>query len=369
MKRCVIFALMLLGFILLGRQQLFAQPGCSFPCRPPAGFRSGDINFYIQDALGGSPTDYDHFVGAVTDWQYQISNANGTVNLSVGNGGVYVSIDSSLVGTGKWAVSDVDAKTMAINPEVFGYPNASGALFLHEIGHFLGYYDVLRQGGCDIGSTAMIYGVSGADLQAMGGTTDADACSVWHVYGVRDESPIVVRLDRGQIELTGPEVAFDLACNGTSQLIGWTALGIAEGFLVLDRDGDGKITSSREMFGNFTPLSWDLTGNPADNGFVALAWFDDVGHGGNGDGWITSADLVFDRLRVWIDSNHDGVTDPGELHTLASVGIDAISTQYRESRRRDRFGNEFRFRGWMHSVTSFGEAVWHQIYDVFLVHR
>jgi hypothetical protein len=370
MRRGVILTPILLGILLLSPSRSFAQPGCSDPCRPGSYFRSSsDIKFYIADALGGSQTDYNNFVYAVSDWQNAISSVNGQINLSVSSGDVNVSIDSSLVGTGTWGVSDWGNRTMHINPEVFGYPGASFGLFLHEIGHFLGFADVTMGGSCGVGSTVMLSGVTGSDLQNVSGTTSADGCSTYHVYGVRDESPIVVRLDSGRIELTGPEVFFDLGCTGTPQLVGWTSPGIQEGFLVFDRDGDGKITSGHEMFGNFTPLSWDLNGPLAENGFIALAWFDDVAQGGNGDGWITSADLVFDRLRVWIDSNHDGVTDPGELHTLTSLGIDALSTQYRESRRRDQFRNEFRFRGWIHTVTALGEAAWRDIFDVFLVHN
>ncbi len=349
-------------------RQAQAQPGCSYPCRPVPTFRSStDITFNIQNALGGSQTDYNYFVGAVTDWNSQLSNVNGQISLSVGSADVMVSIDSSLVGTGRWGVSDTGARTMQINPEVFGYPGASAGLFLHEIGHFLGFADVTNGGGCGVGSTVMLTGVTGSDLQSMSATTSADACSTYHAYGVRDESPIIIRLGAGEIELTGPEIRFDLANSGAPQLIGWTVVGVDEGFLVLDRDGDGQITSGRELFGNFTPLSLDLTGQTAENGFVALAWFDSIAHGGNGDGWITESDAVFDRLQLWIDANHNGITDAGELHSLRSVGIGAISTQYRLSRRLDQFGNEFRFRGMAHG-TSMGRVGWHTIYDIFLVH-
>ena len=359
----------LLGILLLAPIRAFAQAGCSDPCRPGTYFRSSNVSFNIQSALGGSQADYNNFVYAVSDWQSRISDANGQIDLTVGSADVFVSIDSSMVGGGQWAVSDWGNRTMRINPEVFGYPGASFGLFLHEIGHFLGFADVTRGGPCDVGSTAMIVGVSGSDLQNVTGTTSADACSVYHSYGVRDESPIIVRLDTHPIELTGPEVLFDLAGTGAPQLVGWTVPDVLEGFLVLDRDGDRQISSGREMFGNFTPLSWDFSGPSAQNGFDALAWFDAPGQGGNSDGWITAADIVFSRLRVWIDSNHDGVTDPGELRTLKSLNIDAISTQYVEARRRDQFGNDFRFRGWIHLATDHMERAWQTIFDVFLVHN
>jgi hypothetical protein len=67
--------------------------------------------------------------------------------------------------------------------------------------------------------------------------------------------------------------------------------------------------------------------------------------GGNGNGAIESSDAVFSSLRIWSDLNHDGVSQPEELKTLAQAGIRRLGLDYRESRRRDRYGNEFRFLG------------------------
>jgi len=102
------------------------------------------------------------------------------------------------------------------------------------------------------------------------------------------------------------------------QLLGWTTPGVGEGFLVLDRDGDGRITSGAEMFGNFTPVP----GAPdflAANAFRALAAYDDPG--GDGDGWITKGDCVFSSLRPLGRRHHDGLSDPDELKALSDVGV------------------------------------------------
>ena len=160
---------------------------------------------------------------------------------------------------------------------------------------------------------------------------------------------------------------FDLNCRGEAELLGWTTAGTDEGFLVFDRDGDGMITCGAEMFGNFTPLSWTRDGPKAANGFAALEWFDRNEQGGNGDGWITTTDAVWSRLGIWIDANHNGVTEPGELQTLDEAGITSISVAAHESRRQDRFGNEFRFRGWA-GMMHRGRQVLREIFDVFLVH-
>lgn len=60
---------------------------------------------------------------------------------------------------------------------------------------------------------------------------------------------------------------------------------------------------------------------------------------------VDSLDISFNSLRMWTDLNHDGISQPEELQTLNQAGIRRIGLNYRESRRRDRYGNEFRFLG------------------------
>jgi hypothetical protein len=93
-----------------------------------------------------------------------------------------------------------------------------------------------------------------------------------------------------------------------------------------------------------------------------LAAYDTPAQGGNGDGTISAADAVFSRLRLWIDANHDGVSQPGELVTLAAAGVVSIDLTYRTTGRRDGHGNYYRYRGLVHLASGRTVPMW----DVFL---
>ncbi|MCC6597670.1 MAG: type I secretion C-terminal target domain-containing protein [Alphaproteobacteria bacterium] len=129
-------------------------------------------------------------------------------------------------------------------------------------------------------------------------------------------SPLVIDLDGDGIELSAlngaGSVYFDIDNDGFREASGWVTGG--DGVLALDKNGNGTIDNQSELFGNNAGSA---------NGFTSLKALDS-----NGDNKITSADAQFASLRVWVDANQDGVSQTGELYTLAAKGITAINLAY-----------------------------------------
>ncbi|MEW2918033.1 calcium-binding protein [Ruegeria sp. ANG10] len=130
-------------------------------------------------------------------------------------------------------------------------------------------------------------------------------------------SPLVIDLDGDGIELTAlydTQTFFDLNIDGFAELTGWVQPD--DGLLALDVNGNGAIDDNSELFGNATGF---------DNGFLQLAELDS-----NGDGVIDANDDQFSELNVWRDLDQDGVSDDGELQSLAETGIVSIDLNSEE---------------------------------------
>jgi len=165
-------------------------------------------------------------------------------------------------------------------------------------------------------------------------------------------SPILLDLANDGIHLGEPGVGvyFDVNADGVHDHVQWVRRGGDEGFLALDRDGNGVIDDGAELFGVGTPLI--LEGGSAPNGFVGLAQYDARQLGGNDDGIISDADAIWPQLRIWVDANADGVSTASELRTLASYGITALETIPRIHKYTDPAGNVIPYWAWAQRMRS-----------------
>ncbi len=180
------------------------------------------------------------------------------------------------------------------------------------------------------------------------------------------ETPIVIDVLGNGFNLTSAQngVMFDGGATGVPIRRAWTTAGSDDSWLAFDRNGNGTIDDGSELFGCVTPQPSPPAGE-IGNGFIALAEFDKSENGGNGDGKINTQDAAFVNLLLWRDTNHNGTTEPGELTTLPNSVIRAIDLDYKESRRRDRHGNLFKYRARVRDVHGSHAGRW--AWDVFPV--
>jgi hypothetical protein len=181
--------------------------------------------------------------------------------------------------------------------------------------------------------------------------------------------PIVVDTARNGYRLTSTEdgVRFDLDADGIAEQTAWTRPETDDAWLVMDRNGNGVIDNGRELFGNHTLIGPEEDARPAANGFDALIFTESPAFGQSlADSRIDRRDAVFGRLQLWRDRNHNGLSEPDELQPAIDAGLLGISTEYKASRRRDRFGNEFRQRARVWWLDPDGRRSADHAFDVWL---
>lgn len=116
---------------------------------------------------------------------------------------------------------------------------------------------------------------------------------------VKLSDPLMLSFNGMACELTEDCISFDLNADGTAEQI--PGIGKGSGYLVLDRNGNGKADDGSELFGV-----------ASSNGFADLAKLDD-----DHNGWIDEADAAFSQLGVW---SGDG------FGSLKQQGVGALCT-------------------------------------------
>ena len=114
--------------------------------------------------------------------------------------------------------------------------------------------------------------------------------------------PLVVNFGGTAAQLTQERYAFDLNADGQQEQVAFAKGGSA--FLALDKNGDGKISNGKELFG---PSS--------GNGFSELAAYD-----ADHNSWIDENDPVYADLRLMSADGSGGT----QLATLAQKNVGAI---------------------------------------------
>ena len=150
--------------------------------------------------------------------------------------------------------------------------------------------------------------------------------------------------DGEAFRLTDPTrgARFDIDGDGAPEMVAWPVAGANVAFLARDTDGDGAITSGRELVGSAAYK--DVT-----NGCSALLrMFERSGAALAGS--IQDGHDLYDRLLLWTDRNRNGRSEDSEVIRVRAA-FTAIGLGFQRVRWADGQGNRVRYLGWMHART------------------
>lgn len=120
----------------------------------------------------------------------------------------------------------------------------------------------------------------------------------------RKVDPLVLNFAGNAAQLADSRFAFDLNADGKTELINQLRPG--SGYLVFDRNGNGRADNGKELFG---PTLGD--------GFNELAALDS-----DQNGWIDENDPAFSQLSIW-----QGGEPADRLRSLGESGVGALALQ------------------------------------------
>ncbi|WP_459789796.1 cadherin domain-containing protein [Alteriqipengyuania sp. 357] len=237
----------------------------------------------------------------------QFTRADGTVGAVLDAGFAYV-VNSS---THKTALTGADDAELEFRPAALTFDRKAKK------------YRVASMGG----ELAIMPRKANGDLDARAGAVGpfSEIRLSDRRYGYLDA--IVLDLDRDGIEtrrFSKTKARFDMNGDGVVDDTGWTTS--RDGFLVIDRNDNGRIDDGSE-------LSFYLDAPEARSAMQGLAAFDS-----NGDGLVSILDKRFGELKIWVDADDDGHSDAGELRSLADHGIVSIRLRANASQNTDKVG-------------------------------
>jgi hypothetical protein len=119
----------------------------------------------------------------------------------------------------------------------------------------------------------------------------------------QQKDPLVLNFAGTAAQLLDQRFSFDLDADGTAENINRLAAG--SGFLVFDRNGDGKASDGSELFGT-----------KSGDGFADLARLDD-----DGNGWIDENDTAYASLSLWTPD----ASGAGSLQGLKAANVGALA--------------------------------------------
>jgi hypothetical protein len=134
-------------------------------------------------------------------------------------------------------------------------------------------------------------------------------------------APVVLDLNRDGM-LSYGQVTMDVNGDGLMDLTRWA--GAQDGVLVWDKFADGLVyDNSQYAFGQYaTSTRLDAAGhNRVASDLEGLSDAFDT----NQDGKFNVADTQFAQFSVWQDANQNGVSDAGEVRSLADLGVTEIN--------------------------------------------
>lgn len=123
--------------------------------------------------------------------------------------------------------------------------------------------------------------------------------------------PLVINLDSNPVSVDDQTFFFDIDCDGIKDNI--STLSKGNGFLALDKNGDGIINDGSELFGT-----------QSGDGFFDLAAYDE-----DSNGWIDEADYIFDKLKIWTkDSDGTDILLSLKDADIGAIYLGRTSTSY-----------------------------------------